>query len=152
STATLTYRANPPGPADVQATIEERPVLPSRPLDLASIAGRVLFTRELRFHVVDPSGSGGMVTPPLRLAPERRRARVRFDVPSPRPLPGFVHAELLWERQSYAALDGPGSVRQERRRGIVQLSDWATGQIRWEGGGGLDRIDDRLFVTLNGQI
>jgi hypothetical protein len=79
-------------------------------------------------------------------------------VPAPGRLPGVARLEGSWERQSYATATvtaGPeaSSIRQgDRRRAALSFADWATGTLRWEGGGALDRWGDDSHLSVDAAL
>ncbi len=134
--------------AEVDATINEWPMLPWGLMPMAVVAGRTSVQRELRLDVASPTGSGEVWSAAWRFWDARPRVAFNLDVPAPGRLPGVMRVEAFWERQSYASAIGDPNVsarninQSHRRRAALSFSDWATGQLRWEAGGALDRWGD----------
>jgi hypothetical protein len=153
SSSALTYAPEPDGRANVQATIKERSVLPKGAIGWALVGLRSAFLREISLDVAGVTGQGDVSSPAYRWSANRPRVRGVFEMPAPGRLPGIVTLDAFWERQSYApANPGTPVIREERRRGAVQFSDWAAGWLRWTAGGAADRLADRAFVSALGAI
>ncbi len=120
---------------DVNATVLERPLLPTAPLQMAATGLRAATDREVVMRVASPSGGGELWTGSWRWW--ENRPRVSFGVAAPSPFGGVWSVEGYAERQSYGS---PGEMASERRRGVVvTASDWITGSVRIEGGVAFDR-------------
>ena len=129
------------GLADMRAAVVERPLMPSAPLALGSLAARAAVTREIQWQVSSPSGGGERFDVAARWWENRPAVSVALSVPVSRPwLSGTLRIEGQFERESYAAvLSGIDRLVEDRRSASLGLSDWATGGLRWEGEVRLDR-------------
>ena len=149
----LRYRPMPGGQAEVEATIVERPLLPTGRLHLAAALARMAIQREARLDVASPTGGGELWSAAWRFWDDRPRLSFALALPGAGGLPGVATVDGLWERASYAGVvDGAGRaelVRQERRRAAIHLADWATSRLRWRGGVALDRWTDEAFGSLD---
>jgi len=148
----LRYRPLPDGRADVEATIVERPLVPTGRLHVAGTLARMAIHREARLDVASPTGSGELWSAAWRFWDDRPRVSFALALPGAGGLPGVATVDGLWERASYAGIDGAGRaglVRQERRRAAIHLADWATSRLRWRGGMALDRWAEEAFGSVD---
>ena len=131
------------GLAKVDVFIDERQVVPSGWLALATLGARALLLDELRVDVAGPLGAGELASAAWRWSAGRPRVALGLALPSPQWLPGIVSFDGSWERQSYDATpssDDATLVREERRRVGLHLADWSTSWLRWQTGAALDRL------------
>lgn len=150
----LAYRPIEGGLADIEAAVVERPPVPRGVVPIAAATARAWIQSELRLDAAALLGSGEMWTVAWRWWEARPRLAFSLAVPvSPR-LPGVMTIEGFWELQSYempSPLRSEGATvqRVERRRAAIHLADWATRNIRWQTGVGLDRWaqDSHLSVA-----
>jgi hypothetical protein len=136
--------------ARVDALVDERSALPHGLAPLAALGAYPLFVREVRVDVTAPARLGARWTA-FWLWPEARRsAGLELAAPAPFALPGLIHVEGSWERQTYLppAANRARAFEEVRARGSVGLSDWATGSLRWEAGTTFERVRDTNFVGL----
>jgi hypothetical protein len=153
SSSALTYAPDAGGRANVEATIKERSLLPKGAIGWALVGLRSAFLREVSLDIAGLTGQGDVSSPAYRWSANRPRVRGVFEMPAPGRLPGIVTLDAFWERQSYAPpTPGAPVIREERRRGAVQFSDWAAGWLRWTAGAAADRIVDRAFVSARGEL
>jgi hypothetical protein len=144
----------------IDGTVVMRPVLVERarfydgPLDWAPVAARALFTQEVRISSSDVLGHGDVWTPYIRWARGRPRIGMQVALPAPSFLPGVLTVEAFRQNQDYLLASFPTTLTtgQNRLRGGAMLSDWATGWLRWEGGGGFDRIESINYGFINGAL
>ena len=146
--SSVSFRPIDGGLAEVDATIDERPTVPWGVVPVAAAAGRAWAVREVRIDIAGPTSRGELWSGSWRWADARPRIAFTLAVPAPGRLPGVATLEASWERQSYRAplrtADAGlnGLQRNDRRRAALGFSDWATGNLRWHAGGGLDRWGD----------
>lgn len=153
------YRLDDAGLAQIDAVVVERPVVPRGLLPIAAAVGQALVHREVRLNVAGPTGGGELWSGAWRWWEARPRATFELAVPAVGRLPGTTHIEALWEEQSYVPADMAGSgsrrgasSREARRRAGVHIADWATGALRWQVGGALDRWNDDSHVSLDAAL
>jgi len=141
----VTYDPKPGGLADLRVAVTERDRVPSRPLVLGMIAARALITREVRVPFGPMTTGGDRVEFGWRFWPDRPRLSAALLAPAP--WGGLWGAQISSERQP---LTEPVLETFRHDSGGVVLSDWRTGRVRWQTGGGLDRWADRgRFATLH---
>jgi predicted double-glycine peptidase len=138
--ARLRYEPIDGGLAKVDIVLEERHVVPSGWIDLATLGARALLLDELRVDVAGPLGVGELESAAWRWSAGRPRVVVGLAVPSPQWFPGVVSIEGMWERQSYDTTIGAAlALRESRRRVGLHVADWSTRWLRWQTGAALDR-------------
>jgi hypothetical protein len=69
----------------------------------------------------------------------------------------MARLEGSWERQSYLTSPLPDGdptqfLRHDRRRASLAFGDWASGSMRWEAGGSLDRWDEDNHLSVEGAL
>lgn len=145
------YVPSEEGRVEVRAAVLERPLMPSSVAAWVGVAARGALQREVSVSLAGPTGSGELWTPSFRYEEGRPRLALDVTVPAAPLLPGVVSVGLGWERQSYrlgTAATGAGEasgeavVTEERRGATVRSTDWATGRLRWEAGGGVHRWEE----------
>jgi predicted double-glycine peptidase len=150
------------GRAEVRATVKERRLFPTSLEDLATIAGRALFSQDARVPISSPTGNGERFDVLYRFRPGRPRIGLLFEAPAP--WGGVFSAQGLWERQPF---DTPLVETSERTTGRVAWTDWLSGRFQVSFRGGADNwqdigtrptvgamayassLDDRLSVRLD---
>jgi predicted double-glycine peptidase len=143
SDARMRYEPVDGGRASLDIGIDERRAAPSGWLAIATIGARALLLNEVGVDVAGPMGAGELTSGAWRWSAGRPRVILGLALPSPQWLPGIISLDGLWERQSYDATPSSGAatlVHEERRRIGVHLAEWATSQLRWQGGAALDRL------------
>jgi hypothetical protein len=140
----LTHVSYTPGEiADVRvdAVVVERPLVPTGPLSLGMLAARAATDREVTVSVASPSGGGELFSASWRWWEARPRVSIAYAAPSPSTrLGGVWRVEAFSEQQTYGAA---ADVIERRQRASFSVSDWASGNVRWETTIGADRWDDR---------
>jgi hypothetical protein len=127
------------GRAQVDASIIERPLVPSSPIALSAIGLRALTDREAVITSASPSGGGELWTGTWRWWERRPKLALAFDSVSP--FGGVWGVTVFGERQTYQS---DGIVSEEtRRRAEFHVSDWTARGLRWEGTAAVDRFADR---------
>jgi hypothetical protein len=154
SSANVKFEPVAGGLANIDEVIVERPVWPHGRDGWILLAARPALLREVRVDVSGLSGSGESAFAAWRYSPRRQKVSGGLAFPSPSWLAGVTTFSAMWEEQVYAppliAANEP--LRQTRRRAGLQLSDWASGVLKWQGGGALDRFDRETFVTADGTL
>jgi predicted double-glycine peptidase len=142
------------GLANVDIAVVERPVWPSGTTGLLMLAARPVLQREVRVDVAGLSGEGEAAYVSWRYAEHRPRVAAGLAFPSPRWLPGITSFSAMWEEQNYAMLPAgnPALLRETRRRAGIDVADWASGWLKWQAGGALDRFDDAGFAAANASL
>jgi predicted double-glycine peptidase len=130
------------GLADVEIAMVEQTVVPKGPVPLGLLAARAVIVDELRLDVHGALRQAERFTARWRWTSARPRVVLAAAFPAPAWLTGVVAFEALWDKQTYT--DG---LRESRRRMSLELSDWATGHLRWRAGFGSDRFDGRAHVA-----
>ena len=151
----ITYEPLSGGLAQVDAGIDERPVVPSGWIAFATLGARALVQREARVEAAGALGRGEVAGASWRWSAGRPRVRFDLAAPSPGGLPGVLSVDWSWERQSYQSVtpDGePAVVRFTRRRAAFHLSDWQAGWARWQIGVALDRFGVRNTAALEATL
>jgi hypothetical protein len=130
----LEYVARGAGQVEVRAHIAERPVVPRGWLSWAAIAGRAGATRELAFGVSSLSHRGERLEARWRFWPHRPAYGISMSAPAGRL--GVITVDASSEEQPFTSPDVPAAERSGARG---RIGSWATGTLRWELRGGLDR-------------
>jgi hypothetical protein len=128
------YVPVPSGLAELRATINERPVLPSDPWSLAAIGLKAAANREVDITIGSLTGSGETFKATWRFWPGRPGLGLRIDSPSPW---GGV-----WTMRGFSArelFDRDGVTRATRSGGELALTNWFTATMRLTLRGGASR-------------
>jgi predicted double-glycine peptidase len=134
----VTIRPGANGRTLVDASIIERPVLPTSPVALTAIGLRALTDREAAIAIASPTGGGEAWTASWRWWQHRPRLAFGFDSASP--FGGVWGVSIFGERQSYQT--AAAVTEETRQRAEFHVSNWTTFGLRWEGTIALDRIGD----------
>ena len=138
-TTSLTYRALPGGRLEVRAAVLERPLVPDGPLSLAAPLVSALARSEARAIVASPTGGGEAVEIGGRWSRARPAASATLTTPGFLGLSGVGRLRLEWSRERHQRA-GEALVSEEERTGArLEIADWATPEIFWRLGAGLDR-------------
>ncbi len=129
------------GLATVDIHIVERSAFPRGRMALLALAARPATQRELRVDVAGLLGAGDSAFAAWRFARKRPRVSVGVAFRSPQWLPGVTTFSGMWEQQSYVAATDAAPLRETRRRTGLQVSDWSTGWLKWQGGAALDTFN-----------
>jgi hypothetical protein len=154
-TARLKYEPQSSGSADVTAAIAEHNAFPHAPAELLVVGGRAIFANQLDVTMAGLAGQGETIRTMWRWPTARPMFGVTLSVPSPAPLPGISHLELLWDTQSYALPQPDGGAivaRDDRGRAVFDLDTWAMSNTRLEGGAGLDRFASNDYLAAHAAI
>jgi hypothetical protein len=132
------------GAARIDAALAERPVAPSRPIDVAVIASRAVVDREARASLFSPTGNGEEWTARWRWESERPLVEVALSAPGAFGLPAVWRIGGIRDAETFAVAGG--EAREEHEAVSVGVSGWMTGSLaasaglsaeRWRGRNGL---------------
>jgi hypothetical protein len=141
------YVPQPAGLAEVRATVAERPLVPRTVFDVGVAALATAIGRELVVPIVSPTGGGEQVTADWRFW--AHRPLYRLSVAAPAPWRGTWGIAASRERQPFTRAFA-ATVRDSVQ---LDVADWASGLLRWQVGGGLDKWNgDRLFGMAQASI
>jgi hypothetical protein len=129
------------GLADLRAAVVERPLLARAPAAIAAAAARAAIDRELTVQISSPSGSGERLDLMARWWDARPSGAVTLHVPVRTAwVSGILRVAGQVQRETFATPDPAAAALSEDHRGAaIALSDWASGNLRWEGELRLDR-------------
>ncbi len=130
----LDYVPVPGGLAELRGSVAERDLFPRAPLSMAALAAVAAATREVRVTLGPIAGGGERISAAWRFWPRRQRLAIAVDAPAP--WGGIWGIDGVKERQSFTS---PLVAAAERTGAHLTQSNWATGSLRWNVGGGLDR-------------
>lgn len=152
--ARMTFEPVAGGLANVDVAIVERAAWPRRKSQLLTLGARAALQREVRVDIAGLAGAGESAFAAWRFSTNRPRVMAGLAFPSPRWLPGVTTFSAVWDRQSYRVATGSadGPFRETRRRAGLQLSDWASGWLKWQIGAALDRFNDADFFTADAAL
>lgn len=142
------------GRAYVDASIIERPLIPSSTAALGAMALRALTDREAIVTIANPTGGGEAWSGTWRWWEHRPKVGLAFDAVAP--FGGLWGVSLLAERQTYEA-DGT-TIEETRRRAEFHVSNWTAHGLRWEATGGIERFarpdaqEGRQALSLGGRV
>lgn len=166
SAARMSVRPTSEGVAQVDVAVLER----SRPFasrwDLVRLGVGAALDRELELSMVSLLGHGELLTVGGRWWEKRPRVAVSLDMPGVFGRTGVWRVAGSWEEQSYVRDDpadeswrsslrdsSRSQLREERRRSSVSFADWATPNLRYGFGVGLDEWNDRnSSISVDGTI
>jgi len=139
---TIDFTPLPSGLAEVRATVVERSILPRNLFDLGVVGLATAVTRELVLPIVSPTGSGEQITADWRFW--AHRPLYQLSIAAPAPWRGIWMVAIRRERQPFTTTFSP-TVHDSVQ---VNVADWASGLVRWQIGGGVDRWNERrVFQT-----
>lgn len=149
--ASLRYVPVPAGRVEVRAHVVERPLVPSTPINWATLGISAAVVKEIKVGTGSLFGGGERVSGEWRFWPGRPRVAVDVSAPTGwAAVPGTWGAALSQERQPFDSVAVPTS---KRLTGRVFLSSWATSGLRWAVRGGVDEWDGRgRFAALGGGL
>lgn len=139
------------GGAWITPIVAEREVVASDVKGWALVATRAVIAREIQMDISGRAGRGELWSASYRYPRNRPGVQLRFQAPAPGGLPGLLHAEAFWERQTYQSLmpDQP-LFNEQRIRAAAGLSDWTTSWLRLSGSAALDRIGTTTYAAAEG--
>jgi hypothetical protein len=138
------------GLADIEVALVERAPVPQGVVPWSAVAGRAIVSDEVYVDVHGALRQAERISGGWRWRARRPRVTVGLAFPSPRPLPGVIAFDAMWEHQTYGEPGLPQG-RAYRRRLALRLSDWATHQIQWHAGVAMDRFDRQRYVAAVGE-
>lgn len=139
------------GFATVNIAIVERPSRPRGALEWAAAGVQTVLDREVRATTAGWIGQGEAWDVSWRWWTGRPSVAVAFAAPRAGRLPGVWRVEASWEAQTYAAADSL-AIREERTHGGITVTDWVSGNLRYEIGAGLDSWDGRRRAASIGGV
>ena len=139
------YTPRADGRAMIDVAVLEKPAVPRKWPSMAAMAVHAGVARELRFDAANAVGHGELLTTSWRWWEGRPRVSVGLAAPRLWGATGTWRIESSWEQQLYRLPPAAGVdfMVNDRRGAKVSFSDWATGDLRWEVSGGVDRWVDR---------
>lgn len=147
--ARVTYRPLPEGRADVVASVDEPGLVDTARALALRLGADALARREARVRVNSPTGRGERLELGGRFLEGSPAAWARLDTPRLAGLPGVATLSAHVEEQAYAI--GAGRVREARRRGALDWSDWRSGALRVGLGLAVDRFDGASSASLRAE-
>lgn len=153
STASLKFEPVAGGSANIDIAIVERPAWPKGRAGLLIFAARPAFQREVRLDVAGLAGAGESAYASWRFAERRQKVSAGLAFPSPRWLPGITTFSAMFEDQTYtSSAIGGELIPESRRRAGLELSDWASGWLKWNVGAAFDRFNDSEHFAIDGAL
>jgi hypothetical protein len=153
ATARLAVRPEDDGFATVDVVVAERATMPRGKVEWAGAAARAGVNREVTVAVPGPSGQGEMWSARWSWWRGRHGVSGGFAAPRLRGLPGVWRVDGSWQEETYATDASRALVRESRTRGVLTVSDWLSGSVRYEVSAGLDAWDrGRKAVAVGGTI
>ncbi len=135
------------GLAEARAMVVERALVPRSLFDLGVVGLSTAVTRELVVPIASPTGGGEQLTADWRFW--AHRPLYQLSIAAPAPWRGIWRATARRERQPFSATFLP-TVHDSLQ---LDIADWASGTVRWQIGGGVDRWNERrVFRTVAAAI
>lgn len=135
------------GLAEVRASVAERPLVPHGWFDLGVLGLATAITREVAASIASPTGGGEQIAADWRFWAHRPLYSV--SIAAPAPWRGVWTVGVSRERQPYSAVFAP-TVRDAFQ---LDVADWASGNIRWQVGAGVDRWNrGRSYGSVGGGL
>jgi len=139
----LSFRPDGEGFAVVDVAVAERPAYPHGTAAWAATAARMLVDREADVAVPGPTGQGEVWDVSWRWWKNRPRAALALTVPRVGWMPGIWRVDGSWEQQAYGTSAHDIRARDTRAHAGLSVSDWLSGQVRYEISGGVDSWNGR---------
>jgi hypothetical protein len=139
--SSLTYRVLPGGLAEVEASVLEPTLLPNDRLAAAALLARAVVESELEVGIASPSGGGEAATLALGWSRAQSLARTELAAPAFLGAPGIARLEAGWTSERHRIASDEEIVREARTHASLVLTDWASGWLAWEVGGGVERFE-----------
>jgi hypothetical protein len=147
STVRLSVRPEHDGFATVDVAIAERATIPRGRVEWLGAGVRAGVNREVAVALPARNGQGGIWSARWSWWERRPGVSVGFAAPRVRGLPGVWRVDGSWQEETFTA------ARESRTRGALTMSDWLTGDLRYEVSAGLDAWDSsRKAVSFGGAI
>ena len=141
------FRPRADGRATIDVGVLEKPAAPRKWPSVAAMSVHATVAREVRVDTANLAGDGELWNASWRWWADRPRVALGLATPRLWRANGVWRIEVAWERQPYrqASSDGLDAVfhLSQRRSARLSYGDWATGNLRWNVSGGLDRWADR---------
>jgi Peptidase_C39 like family len=155
TTTRISYKPAEDGFATVDVAVAERSVAPKGAAAWAMTAARFLIDREADVAVPGLTGQGEVWEASWRWWTNRPRVAVAFAAPRVGWMPGVWRVEGSWEAQTYS-FDGTTSgsrLRETRTHGGISVSDWLTGNVKYDARVGVDGWNHgRRTVSIGGGL
>src|SRR3954464_2309173 len=133
------------GRTQVDASVLERPLLPTSTVSVSAVGLHALTDHEAAITLASPTGGGEAWTATWRWWQHRPKVDVAFD--SAAPFGGVWGVSVFGERQT---CETSGTLSEEaRRRAEFHVSNWTTGGLRWEGVAAVDRFGSSQDGPVN---
>jgi hypothetical protein len=137
----------PSGLAEIRGTVDERPLVPHGWFDLGVLGLASAVTREIGTGVSSPMGGGEFFSVDWRFW--AHRPLYQAAVAAPAPWRGVWRLAVSRERQPFTSEFSP-TVHDSL---TLDVADWASGNVRWQFGAGVDRWNGgRSFATAGGGL
>lgn len=137
----LDYTPLPDGRVQIDAAIVERSRLPGL-FDLAVMAGKAPFTRDVAVSLTNLVGGGECVTGSWRWREGFERIEAAVEVPSPLPIGAVWKLSGADARETVARFGQRRTLRW--RQAGFQASDWLTSWLGWTAGAAFERWPQTL--------
>jgi predicted double-glycine peptidase len=154
SGATMRLHPDADGFAAIDATIVEHETAPRDAIGWTAAGLRAAVDREATVSLPGFSGQGDLWSASWRWWPNRPRAAFEVAAPRPAGLPGIWRVGGSWDAETYANGGGAAVVtRQTHAHGGLDVGDWATPNLRYSLGTGLDVWDGtRKAASVSGAL
>ena len=150
ATSRVSYTPRADGRATIDVAVLEKPLAPRKWPAFAAMGVHAAFAREVRWETANALGDGELWMAAWRWWSGRPRVSVGLATPRLGRATGLWRLEGSWEQERYrsSAQDSQNLATDplfisERRRAGLSFGDWASGDLRWEISGALDRWTDR---------
>ena len=117
--------------------VVERALVPRNPFDLGVVGLSTAVTRELVVPIASPTGGGEQITADWRFW--AHRPLYQLSIAAPSLWHGSWRVTARRERQPFTATFS-STVHDALQ---LDMADWASGTMRWQVGGGVDRWNER---------
>jgi hypothetical protein len=150
SATRVAYVPREGGRADIEATVVERPLVPSGLIAFGVIAAEAAIDREVRVSTGSISGGGESFGATWRWWHRRPAVAVSMGMPAPIDRTGAVwRVSAAVDEQTY----GASETVEERRSVTFSTTDWIGDRWRWEFGAGAARWSTTgVSLALNGVV
>jgi hypothetical protein len=132
----IEYVPVPSALAELRATVNERPIVPTDIWSYAAVGAVAAARREVQFSTGALSGGGERLSASWRFWPERPRVAMSFDAPAP--WGGVWGLRAFTERQPF---DVPELPQAERTSAGIETGQWIAPAMRLAVRAGFDRWD-----------
>lgn len=150
--ARIGLRPEPDGFATVDVAIVERASRPRGRFEWAASSVQTVVDREVSARIPGWNGEGEVWDVSWRWWTNRPRVAMAFATPRVGRVPGVWRIEASWEAQSYRTSE-PLVIREERAHGGVAVTDWISGNLRYEVAAGVDSWDgSRRTASVRGTL